>query len=123
MGAVSARLGVSRPTITSWIDTGLLTARRAAHRYLVDFTPEAEAACRQRIATSPQIHPADTSPPAPGELSPAAVAARLRISRDAVYHWIDHAHLPARRRPGGRHYIRFTAEDEAPSPHLVATSP
>ncbi len=119
---VSARLGVSRSTVTSWIDTGLLAARRAAHRYLVHFTPEAEAACRQRIATSPQIHPADTSPPAPDELSPAAVAARLHISRDAVYHWIDHGHLPARRGPGGRYYIRFTAEDEAACRQRIATS-
>src|SRR5260370_4058141 len=122
MGSVSDRPGVSRSTITSWIDTGLLTARRAAPRYLADFTPEAEAACRQRIATSPQIHPADTSPPAPGELSPAAVAARLRISRDAVYHWIDHGHLPAPRGPGGRYYIRFTAEDEAPFLQRISTS-
>jgi excisionase family DNA binding protein len=120
---VSARLGVSRSTVTSWIGTGLLAARRADHRYLVYFTPEAEAACQQRIAASPQIHqPADTSPPAPGELSPAAVAARLGISRDAVYHWIDRGHLPARRGPAGRSYIRLTAEDEAACRQRIATS-
>jgi DNA invertase Pin-like site-specific DNA recombinase/predicted DNA-binding transcriptional regulator AlpA len=120
---VSARLGVSRSTITSWIGTGLLAARRADHRYLVHFTPEAEAACQQRIAASPQIHrPADTSPPAPDELSPAAVAARLGISRDAVYHWIALGHLPARRGPAGRSYIRLTAEDEAACRQRIATS-
>jgi len=54
--------------------------------------------------------------------SPAAVAARLHISRDAVYHWIDHGHLPARRGPGGRYYIRFTAEDEAACRQRIATS-
>jgi DNA invertase Pin-like site-specific DNA recombinase/predicted DNA-binding transcriptional regulator AlpA len=120
---VSARLGVSRSTITSWIGTGLLAARRADHRYLVHFTPEAEAACQQRIAASPQIHrPADTSPPAPDELTPAAVAARLSISRDAVYHWIALGHLPARRGPAGRSYIRLTAEDEAACRQRIATS-
>jgi DNA invertase Pin-like site-specific DNA recombinase/predicted DNA-binding transcriptional regulator AlpA len=120
---VSARLGVSRSTITSWIGTGLLAARRADHRYLVHFTPEAEAACQQRIAASPQIHrPADTSPPAPDELTPAAVAARLGISRDAVYHWIALGHLPARRGPAGRSYIRLTAEDEAACRQRIATS-
>ena len=111
---VSDRLGVSRSTVTSWIGAGLLTARRAAGRYLVAFTPEAEAACRQRIAASAQIHQqTDTSPPAPGELSPAAVAARLGISRDAVYNWVSCGHLPARHGAGGRLHIRFTPEIEA----------
>ena len=121
---VSDRLGVSRSTITSWIGTGLLTARRAAGRYLVAFTPEAEAACRQRIAASPQIHQhAGTSLPAPGKLSPAAVAARLGISRDAVYNWVSCGHLPARRGPGGRLHIRFTPETEAACRKLIAASP
>jgi DNA invertase Pin-like site-specific DNA recombinase/predicted DNA-binding transcriptional regulator AlpA len=121
---VSDRLGVSRSTITSWIGTGLLTARRAAGRYLVAFTPEAEAACRQRIAASPQIHQhAGTSLPAPGELSPAAVAARLGISRDAVYNWVSCGHLPARRGPGGRLHIRFTTETEAACRQRIAASP
>jgi len=120
----SDRLGVSRSTITSWIGTGLLTARRAAGRYLIAFTPEAEAACRQRIAASPQIHQhAGTGLPAPGELSPAAVAARLGISRDAVYNRVSCGHLPARRGPGGRLHIRFTAETEAACRKLIAASP
>src|SRR5258708_171661 len=110
------------PTCPTRTEPGPAPARRAAPRSVVPFPPEAEAACRQRIATSPQIHPADTSPPAPDELSPAAVAARLHISRDAVYHWIDHGHLPARRGPGGRYYIRFTAEDEAACRQRIATS-
>jgi DNA invertase Pin-like site-specific DNA recombinase len=120
----SDRLGVSRSTITSWIGTGLLTARRAAGRYLVAFPPEAEAACRQRIAASPQIHQhVGTTPPAPGELSPAAVAARLGISRDAIYNWVSCGHLPARRGPGGRLHIRFTTETEAACRTLIAASP
>jgi len=120
----SDRLGVSRSTITSWIDTGLLTARRAAGRYLIAFTPEAEAACQQRIAASPQIHQhAGTSPSAPGELSPATVAARLGISRDAVYNWVSCGHLPARRGPAGRLHIRFTTETEAACRELIAASP
>jgi DNA invertase Pin-like site-specific DNA recombinase/predicted DNA-binding transcriptional regulator AlpA len=124
VGDVSERLGVSRSTVTSWIGTGLLTARRAAGRYLVAFTPEAEAACRQRIAASAQIHQqADTTPPTPDELSPAAVAARLGISRDAVYNWVSCGHLPARHGAGGRRYIRFTTEVEAACRQRIALSP
>jgi DNA invertase Pin-like site-specific DNA recombinase/predicted DNA-binding transcriptional regulator AlpA len=121
---VSGRLGVSRSTVTSWIGAGLLTARRAAGRYLVAFTPEAEAACWQRIAASAQIHQqTDTSPPAPGELSPAAVAARLGISRDAVYNWVSCGHLPARHGAGGRLHIRFTTEIEKACRQRIAASP
>jgi len=120
---VSTRLGVSRSTVTNWIDTGLLASRRAAGRYLVAFTPEAEAACRQRIAASAQIHQADTRPPAPDELSPAAVAARLGISRDAVYNWVSCGHLPARHGAGGRRYIRFTTEIETACRQRIAASP
>jgi excisionase family DNA binding protein len=121
---VSTRLGVSRSTILAWTDIGVLTARRTADRYLIHFTPEAEAACRQRIASSAQIHQqVDTNPPAPDELTPAAVAARLGISRDAIYHWIDRGHLPARRGPGGRCYIRLTTELEASCRARIAASP
>jgi len=124
VGDVSQRLGISRSTVTSWIGTGLLTARRAAGRYLVAFTPQAEAACRQHIAASAQIHQqADTTPPAPDELSPAAVAARLGISRDAVYNWVSCGHLPARHGAGGRRYIRLTTEVEAACRQRIALSP
>jgi DNA invertase Pin-like site-specific DNA recombinase/predicted DNA-binding transcriptional regulator AlpA len=124
VGDVSQRLGISRSTVTSWIGTGLLTARRAAGRYLVAFTPQAEAACRQHIAASAQIHQqADATPPAPDELSPAAVAARLGISRDAVYNWVSCGHLPARHGAGGRRYIRFTTDVEAACRQRIALSP
>jgi predicted DNA-binding transcriptional regulator AlpA len=93
-------------------------------RYLVAFTPEAEAACRQRIAVSAQIHQqTDTSPPAPDEPSPVAVAARLAISRDAVYNWASCGHLPARHGAGGRLPIRFTTEIEAACRQRIAASP
>jgi excisionase family DNA binding protein len=121
---VAARLGVSRSTVIAWIDAGMLTARRVADRYLVDFNSEAEAACRQRIVTSPWIHPdLDTVPPTPDELSPAQVAQRLGISRDAVYHWTQRGCLPARRGPAGRIYIRFTHEVEAACRQRIAASP
>jgi predicted DNA-binding transcriptional regulator AlpA len=121
---VAARLGVTRSTVIAWIDAGLLTARRAADRYIVDFSSEAEAACRQRIAASPWIHPdLDTSPPTPDELSPAQVAQRLGISRDAVYHWTQRGYLPARRGPAGRSYIRFTLDVEAACRQRIAASP
>jgi excisionase family DNA binding protein len=120
---VSDRLGVSRSTVISWIGAGVLPARRVVGRYLIAFAPQAEAACRQRITASPQIHQTDISPPAPGELSPAAVAARLGISRDAVYNWVSCGHLPARHGAGGRLHIQFTAEIEAACRKRIAASP
>jgi predicted DNA-binding transcriptional regulator AlpA len=55
--------------------------------------------------------------------SPVAVAARLAISRDAVYNWASCDHLPARHGAGGRLPIRFTTEIEAPCRQRIAASP
>jgi excisionase family DNA binding protein len=49
----------------------------------------------------------------PGELTVDQVAARLGISADAVYYWIERGHLLARRTATGRLCISFTAEVEA----------
>ncbi len=121
---VSARLGVSRSTVIAWIDEGLLCARRdATDRYLVVFTPDVEASCRVRIANSPWIRRADTTPATTVDATPAQVAQRLGISRDAVYNWVRRGYLPARVGPGGRTYVSFTPEVEAECRRRIAGSP
>jgi hypothetical protein len=47
---------------------------------------------------------------APGELTVEQVAARLGISAGAVYYWIDHGQLEARRGPAGRLCVPFSPE-------------
>lgn len=120
---VSARLGVARSTIIAWIDEGLLCARRdATDRYLIAFTPDAEAACRERATSSPSVRRADARPAATHDASPAEVAEVLGISRDAVYNWVRHGHIPARVGPGGRTYVSFTPEVEAACWQRIAAS-
>ena len=65
-----------------------------------------------------------------GEISVADAADRLGISADAVYYWIKAGHLPARRGPGNRLAITWSAQIEAScrariasSGHLNPTSP
>jgi DNA invertase Pin-like site-specific DNA recombinase len=48
----------------------------------------------------------------PGELTVAAVAARLDVSAGTVHYWISHQQLPARRCHDGRWAITFTDEVE-----------
>jgi DNA invertase Pin-like site-specific DNA recombinase len=55
-------------------------------------------------------------PPAPfqaGELSVAEVAQRLSITANAVYYWVQHGQLAARRTPSGRWCVPFDPEVEA----------
>ena len=47
---------------------------------------------------------------APGELTVEQVAAHLGISASAVYYWIDHGQLEARRGPAGRLCVPFSPE-------------
>jgi len=54
------------------------------------------------------------SPPRcdPGELTVAAVAARLGTSQSAIYYWIEQGQLAARRDQSGRLYVPFPATVE-----------
>lgn len=120
---VSARLEVSRSTVVAWIDEGLLEARRDGFgRYLVLLTPEAEVSCRDRIARSSAIRRPDARPATPHDVSPAEVARRLGISRDAVYGWARQGHVPSRVGAGGRIFIPFTPEVEATCRQRIAAS-
>ena len=61
-------------------------------------------------------------PLAPGEVGVADAAARLGISADAVYYWIKAGQLPARRGPGNRLAIPWTADTEAACRTRIASS-
>ncbi len=64
------------------------------------------------------------SPPthAPDELAVAEVAERLGVSAGAVYYWIQHGLLAARRGPANRLYIPFGPEVEQACRERVANS-
>src|SRR6266498_583020 len=63
--------------------------------------------------------------PAPfqaGELSVAEVAERLGISANAVYYWVQHGQLQARRTPAGRWCVPFAPQVEAACRQKIAGS-
>ncbi len=55
--------------------------------------------CRYNIPSGPPRHD--------GELSPGEIAKRLGISKNAVYYWIRHGQLQARRGAAGRLTVPF----------------
>jgi excisionase family DNA binding protein len=57
-----------------------------------------------------------------GEINVDQVAARLGISADAVYYWIERGHLSARRTTAGRLCVSFTPEVEAACRKRIADS-
>ena len=55
---VADRIGVSRTTVHTWINTGQLPARRGpAGRWAIPFPPQTEQACRERAAKSQTAQP------------------------------------------------------------------
>jgi DNA invertase Pin-like site-specific DNA recombinase len=59
---------------------------------------------------------------APGELTVEQVAAHLGISAGAVYYWIDHGQLEARRGPAGRLCVPFSLEVASTCRERMASS-
>jgi hypothetical protein len=118
------RAGVSTGTIHYWINAGYLHARRGpAGRWAIPFPPEVEAACRDRATGSAHQHRnTDPAPQADGEHSIAEVARRLGVKPDVVYAWAEWGHLPARRDPAGRLWIRFTPAVEQACLQRIASS-
>ncbi len=118
--------GVSTGTIHYWINAGYLAARRGpARRWAIPFPPGVEAACRDRAAGSAHQHrdtDTDPAPQADGELSMAEAARRLGVKPDVVYAWAEWGHLPARRGPAGRLWIRFTPAVEQACLQRIASS-
>jgi DNA invertase Pin-like site-specific DNA recombinase len=111
---VAQRIGVSTGTVHYWINASYLAARRGpAGRWCIPFPHGVEAACRDRAAGSPhQPRDVDPRPRQHGELSAAQVAARIGVKPDVIYAWAEWGHIPARRGPGGRLWIHYTAQVE-----------
>ncbi|MGH2576734.1 MAG: helix-turn-helix domain-containing protein, partial [Actinomycetota bacterium] len=103
---------------------GWLPARRGLNnQWCISFSPEVEAACRERVAQSAHIYePDSTDPQADQELTVAEVAAVLGISTNVVYYWIERRHVVARRGAGGRLFIGFGPDVEAVCRARVAAS-
>lgn len=121
---VARRLGVSHGAVIHWINRGWLAARRGLNnQWCIPFSPHVEADCRQRVAGSAHIHtPDSTDTQDDHELTVAEVAAVLGISTNVVYYWIERHHIDARRGPGGRLFIAFTADVETACRARVAAS-
>src|SRR5712691_3920209 len=107
-------IGVSTGSVHYWINAGYLAARRGpAGRWCIPFDSEVERACRARATGSPHQHPdIDQASQRDEELSVGEVARCLGVKPDVIYAWAEWGHVPARRGPGGRLWIRFTADVE-----------
>lgn len=118
------RLGVSTNAVYAWIKAGKLNARCGANeRLCVPFGPDVEETCRQRVATSTQLaRNVTTEPAGPHERTVAEVATALTISTNIVYYWLETGGLAARKGPGSRWLIAFTADVEAQCRQRVADS-
>jgi len=57
-----------------------------------------------------------------GEISVKQAAAELGITADAIYNWLAHAQVPARRGPNGRWCIPWDPDTQATYRHKVAAS-
>ena len=124
MAEAARRLGVSANTVYEWIKSGKLAARRGFNgRLCVPFGPDTERACQQRVAGSTQIaRDVTTSPAGPHERTVAQVAATLAINTNVVYYWLQTGWLDARKGPGGRWLVAFTANVERQCRQRIAAS-
>jgi excisionase family DNA binding protein len=118
------RLVVSANTVYEWIKGGKLAARRGVNgRLCVPFGPDTERACRERVAGSTQIaRDVTTSPAGSHERTVAQVAATLAINTNVVYYWLETGWLDARKGPGGRWLVAFTANVESQCRQRIAAS-
>jgi len=121
---IARRCGISHGTVIGWIHRGSLGARRGLNdQWCVPFSADIEAACHERVAASTHIPRGATALPAePDERTVAEVASELQISTNVVYYWIEAGHVAARKGPGGRWLITFTADIEDACRERVATS-
>ena len=106
---------MSTGTVHYWINAGDLPARRGpGGRWALPFPPETEATCRVRATSSSHQHP-DIGPTPPGadEYPVTEVARRVGVKPDVIYARAEWGHIPSRRGPGNRVWIRFTPDVEA----------
>jgi DNA invertase Pin-like site-specific DNA recombinase len=120
---VAKRLGVSH-TIIDWIDKGWLTASRGQnHQGRVPFSPEVEQACRERIASSNQIHRPDSSALLAGILGggcPQSMRSPLSLSIGRTIRWSCAPLVCHRAR--GRSSSRAVSTAVVASRHMPCTS-
>jgi DNA invertase Pin-like site-specific DNA recombinase len=118
------RLGVSHGAVIHWINRGWLPARRGpSNRWCIPFGPAVEEACKARVAASVHIPRVDSPElPASYERTVGSVARELGISTNVVYYWIENRQVDARKGPGGRWLVSFTAEQEAACRRRVSAS-
>jgi hypothetical protein len=84
-----------------------------------------ESDCRDRIANSGRIHPAEGIDPEPlggEERSVDWIAAHLSISTHVVYYWLKRGYLSARSGPGGRKCVHFPPAVELECRQRIADS-
>ena len=118
------RLGISHGAVIHWINRGssppdAVSTTSGASRS----GPTSKHACRQRVAASVHLPRVDDPTPADDdERTVGQVAAALGISTNVVYYWIEHDHVDARRGPGGRWLITFSAIAQAACRQRVAAS-
>ncbi len=121
---IAKRLGVSPHTIINWINKRWLSGHRGLdNRWHVPFGPEVEAACRERIALSTQIHRSEGSEQQEAhEHTVRQAATELGVSVDVVYYWIKHHHIQARRGPDRSWLVNFDPTTEAQCRDRIASS-
>jgi DNA invertase Pin-like site-specific DNA recombinase len=121
---LAGRLGISHGAVIHWINQGHLHARRGLNdQWCIPYDDQVDQACRERVARSAHLHQPDTpDDQAVNELTVAQFAARLCISTNVVYYWIERHHIDARRGRAGRLYIPFNTEIETACRARVAAS-
>ncbi|ABD11460.1 recombinase family protein [Frankia casuarinae] len=123
----ATRLGVPDDVVYYRIRIGQLTARRTPSGCLsLPWNPQAEAACRTRIAhpgsgpTGPGSRPLPHAATAHGDISVQQAATRLGIPTAQVYYWIRRGYLTAYRLNAGRVAIPWNDQVETACLHRAA---
>jgi hypothetical protein len=126
------RLECSAGVLYHWIHTGQLTIRHGpGQRFRIPWNDQIQAGCQLRIAQSAHLSPAArhrerkppaARPPASEDISVAEAAWRLGCSIGVIYYWIESAQLDARRTPGGRLFIPWTAKIETACRRRITSS-
>ncbi|MDJ0467140.1 recombinase family protein, partial [Streptomyces sp. H27-C3] len=113
-------LAVSYNAAYYWITHRRLPARQdRTGRWCIPWTPETEADCRRRIASSGHLNPAGqgaralTGTAREGEVSVQDAARRLGVHDYDVYYWIRTGRLTSRRTSTGRVAIPWNHTVEA----------
>ena len=121
---VAKRLGVCPHTIINWINKGWLAGHRGLdNRWHVPLDPQIEAACRERIAHSPQInHPDGSKQQQAHEYTVRQVATELGVSVNVIYYWINHHQIAARRGHDRTWLVNFDTTSQAEARRRIATS-